>query len=312
MTDVRLVGRRTNRRRTIRRRIVALGALGSIVVAACSSSSSSVTTVPVDVPATVAGIGSLPPLGLLPMGMNGTVNTFPNGETVPVRATTVGEVAEGSRILMIGDSILAALSRRYSNLACKELTPLGWQVSIEAEIGRAVEFGPRVLAAKMDETWHAAVVFLGTNYWRDQEKYEADLVRVLDRLAPRPTVLVSVSEWRDEQREVNEVIADQVLNRDNVWFVDWRKISQTPGVLSSDDIHPSNEGNQLLVSLLAETLGRAPGDSQGACLPSEFSDDQLLPDGYVVPGTGTGEVGDSVPEESVPDSTTPGATTTLP
>lgn len=308
MTDLRRIIRRATRRR-----IAALAVVGSVTLAACStSSSSSGTTVPVDVPATVSGIGSLPPLGLLPMGMNGSGNTFPNGESVPERAATVGEVADGPRILMIGDSILAALSRRYSNLACKQLTPLGWQVSIEAEIGRAVEFGPRVLAAKMDETWHAAVVFLGTNYWRDQEKYEADLVRVLDRLAPRPTVLVSVSEWRDEQREVNEVIADQVLNRDNVWFIDWRKISQTPGVLSSDDIHPSNEGNQLLVSLLVETLGRAPGGGQGACLPSEFSDDQLLPDGYVVPGTGTGEVGDSVPEESVPDSSTPGATTTLP
>lgn len=304
MTDVGRIVRRAGRRR-----ITALGVVGSVALAACSSSSSTVTTVPVEIPATVAGIGSLPPLGLLPMGMNGSANTFPNGEAVPMRAATVGEVAEGSRVLMIGDSILAALSRRYSNLACKQLTPLGWQISIEAEIGRAVEFGPRVLSAKMDETWHAAVVFLGTNYWRDQDKYEADLVRVLDRLAPRPTVLVSVSEWRDEQREVNEVIADQVLNRDNVWFIDWRKISQTPGVLSSDDIHPSNEGNQLLVSLLVETLGRAPGSGQGACLPSEFSEDQVLPDGYVVPGTGTDQVGDSVPDT---DPSMPGATTTLP
>lgn len=270
-------------------------------------------TTAADVPATIAGVGSLPPLGLMPMGLGGSANTFPNGEAVPRRTSTVGEAAEGPRILMIGDSIMAALSRRYSNLACKQLTPLGWQMSIEAEIGRAVEFGPRVLAAKMDETWHAAVVFLGTNYWRDQEKYQADLVRILDRLAPRPTVLISVSEWRNEQREVNEVIADQVLNRDNVWFIDWRTISRTPGVLSSDDIHPSKEGNQLLVNLLAETLGQAPGDTQGACLPSEFSDDQLLPDGYVVPGTEEGESADSVPtESSVPESTLPGATTTLP
>jgi hypothetical protein len=282
-------------------------------LAACASSSSSPVTTVADVPATVAGVGSLPPLGLMPMGLGGSANTFPNGESVPRQPSAVGEAAEGPRILMIGDSIMAALSRRYSNLACKNLTPLGWQISIEAEIGRAVEFGPRVLAAKMDETWHAAVVFLGTNYWRDQDKYEADLVRILDRLEPRPTVLISVSEWRNEQREVNEVIADQVLNRDNVWFIDWRTISRTPGVLSSDDIHPSNEGNQLLVTLLAETLGRAPGGAQGACLPSEFSDDQLLPDGYVVPGTEDGESSDSVPtESSAPASTLPGATTTLP
>lgn len=276
------------------------------------------TTTTIEVPVTVAGVGSLPPLGLLPMGVNGPSNTFPNGEAVPLRSTTVGEAADGPRILMIGDSILASLSRRYSNLACKQLTPLGWQMSIEAEIGRAVEFGPRVLAAKMDETWHAAVVFLGTNYWRDQDKYEVDLQRVLDRLAPRPTVLISVSEWRTEQREVNEVIADQVLNRDNIWFIDWRAISRTPGVLSSDDVHPSDEGNDLLVSLLVETLGRAPGGAQGACLPSEFSDDQVLPDGFEVSGTAPESTSDDPsPDDSSSDddsdaSSTPGATTTLP
>lgn len=283
------------------------------MLVACSSSSTPTTTVAADVPATVAGVGSLPPLGLLPMGLDGTANTFPSGETVPVRSDTVGDVADGPRVLMIGDSILANVSRRYTNIACKNLTPLGWQISIEAEIGRAVEFGPRVLAAKMDETWHAGVVFLGTNYWRDQDKYEADLVRILDRLAPRPTILVSVSEWRDEQREVNEVIADQVLSRDNVWLLDWRTISRTPGVLSSDDIHPSREGSELLVSSLAALLGSAPGDEPGACLPSEFSDDQLLPDGYEMPGTTDGESSDSVPVDTTdPVATTPGATTTIP
>ncbi len=268
---------------------------------------------PAVVPATVAGIGSLPPLGLLPMGMTGTANTFPNGDAVPVRSETIGDVADGPRILMIGDSILANVSRRYSNLACKKLTPLGWQLSIEAEIGRAVEFGPRVLAAKMDETWHAAVVFLGTNYWRDQDKYEADLVRILDRLDPRPTVLVSVSEWRPDQREVNDAIAEQVLGRDNIWFLDWRSISRTPGVLSSDEIHPSKDGNEVLVASLAALLGTAPGGAQGACLPSEFDDDQLLPDGYEIPGTSDGDAGDSVPTDSTePDESTSGATTTLP
>ena len=222
---------------------------------------------------------------------------------------------------MIGDSILAAVSRRYTNLACQQLTPLGWEVSIEAEVGRAVEFGPRVLSAKMDETWHAAVVFLGTNYWRDQDRYEADLVKTLDRLEPRPTVLLSVTEWRSDQREVNDVIADQVLSRDNVWFVDWKSISETPGVLSSDGIHPSDEGNELLVEVLAEVLGRAPGDEKGSCLPSEFSDDEVPPSGYDGPRVPDEDSEDSESNEDATSTTSttaptstgqPGATTTLP
>lgn len=257
------------------------------------------------------------------MGLSGTANTFPSGEAIPVRDQTVGDVADGPRLLMIGDSIFAALSRRYTNLACQGLTPLGWQVSVEAEVGRAIEFGPRVLTAKLDETWHAAVVFLGTNYWRDQDEYEADLVKTLDRLDPRPIVLLSVSEWLRDQREVNEVIADQVLARDNVWFVDWKSISETPGVLSSDGIHPSDEGNELLVASLIEVLGRAPGDQKGSCLPSEFSDDMRLPDGYEGSGVSNGDTGDggggSSSEQAsrttttvAPPSRPPGATTTLP
>lgn len=262
------------------------------------------------------------------MGSANTPNTFPSGETIPIRDETVGDVADGPRLLMIGDSIFAAVSRRYTNLACQRLTPLGWQVSIEAEVGRAVEFGPRVLSAKLDETWHAAVVFLGTNYWRDQDRYEADLVKTLDRLEPRPTVLLSVTEWGSDQRKVNEVIADQVLNRDNVWFVDWKSISETPGVLSLDGIHPSDEGNDLLVSTLAAVLGRAPGGEKGSCLPSEFSDDMRLPDGYEGPGSPRSSGDDSEDDSESDDgsstttsstSTTaptstgqPGATTTLP
>ena len=305
-----------NPRLVFRRHLIAV-VVSSLAIASCGSDASSPSST-VDVPSTVAGVGSLPPLGLRPLGLADTPNTFPSGEPVPVRDETVGDVATGPRLLMIGDSILATVSRRYSNLACQELTPLGWQVSVEAEVGRAVEFGLRVLSEKMDETWHAAVVFLGTNYWRDQDQYEADLVKILDRLEPRPTVLLSVSEWGVGQREVNEVIADQVLTRDNVWFLDWKSISETPGVLSSDRIHPSDEGNELLVSLLAEVLGRAPGDEKGSCLPSEFVDDMRLPDGQEGPGapsedaTETGGDGASSTTSAPVTSTRPGATTTLP
>ena len=253
------------------------------------------------------------------MGSANTPNTFPSGETIPIRDETVGDVADGPRVLMIGDSIFAAVSRRIYNTACPQLTELGWQVSIEAEVGRAVEFGLRVLSAKLSQGWDVAVVNLGTNYWRNQDEYRRDLEKMLDRLAPRPTVLFSVVEWRSDQREVNDVIADQVLSRDNVWFVDWKSISETPGVLSSDGIHPSDEGNELLVEVLAEVLGRAPGDERGSCLPSEFSDDEVPPSGYDGPRVPDEGSEDSASNEDATSSTTvpvstvqPGATTTLP
>ena len=302
--------------RTVVRGIL-VAVVGTIAVTSCSSDTSSVTESTIDVPSTVDGVGSLPPLGLRPLGANEIPNTFPSGATIPRRDETIGEVAEGSRLLMIGDSIFAALSRRVYNTACPVLTPLGWDVLIEAEIGRSVEFGLRVLSAKLNQGWDVAAVNLGTNYWRDQDEYRRDLEKILDRLAPRPTILFSVTEWRPEQREVNEVIADQVLERDNVWFVYWRAVSETPGVLSSDDVHPSDEGNDLMVSLLAEVLGDAPGGGTGRCLESEFVDDDLPTAGYDGPRVPDGDA-DSDSDESesseddVPNTTVPGATTTLP
>ncbi|MEN9804606.1 MAG: hypothetical protein RIS41_1453, partial [Actinomycetota bacterium] len=72
---------------------------GSLVACSSPSPSASVETkVTVDVPVTLAGVGSLPPLGLLPMGLGGSANTFPNGESVPRQSSTVGDAAEGPRI----------------------------------------------------------------------------------------------------------------------------------------------------------------------------------------------------------------------
>lgn len=260
------------------RRILAVALGAALVVASCAGDSAPTPPTDTGPKGTVGGVGSLPPIVMQPAELLGSTNTLASGASIPDRGGKVGEFAEGPKLLMIGDSILAMLASRYNNKACRALTPLGWQVSVEAVIGKAINFGVEVTSAKLDERWDAFVLFLGTNYWRDKAKYEADLVRILDRLDPRPVVILTSTEYRPEQRDVNDVIGDQVLERDNLWLVDWATISRQPGVLASDEIHPSPEGNDLLVGLLAEVLGRAPGGSTGRCLPSEFVDDEEIPE----------------------------------
>lgn len=261
---------------TVRLSAFVLGA--SILFASCSGGSTPVPTADTGPKGTVAGVGSLPPIVMQPAELLGSTNTLASGASIPDRGGRVGEFAEGPKLLMIGDSILAMLASRFNNKACRALTPLGWQVSVEAVIGKAINFGVEVTSAKLDERWDAFVLFLGTNYWRDKAKYEDDLVKILDRLDPRPVVILTSTEYRPEQRDVNDVIGDQVLERDNLWLIDWATISRQPGVLASDEIHPSPEGNDLLVGLLAEVLGKAPGGASGRCLPSEFVDDEEIPD----------------------------------
>lgn len=289
------------------RRLVALVIVGACAVSACAGDSSPASTPPSGPLGTVGGIGVLPSVSPADPATAGS-----REPVLPSFDRTIGQVAEGPRLLLIGDSILATVARRYNNKACRRLVPLGWQMVIEAEIGKSIEFGPEVLKTKMDERWDAAVVFLGTNYWQTPEDYERLLAFILDELSPRPIALFTTSMYRPKQREVNDAIEAEARNRDNVWLVDWESISKSDGVLSGDEIHPSMEGNDLLVAVLAKVLGNAPGGGAGKCLESEFVEDEMLPEAIV----DVNPTDDSAPEDTAVDDTAPddsiGVTTTTP
>ena len=242
-----------------------------IAVVACGSSDSDgATTTAVN--GTVAGVGNLPDQVSTTPVDPASVTTAPIGS----RPLTVGELSNGPRLLMIGDSIFAAVSRRYSNMACDRLVPLGWQVAVEAERGRFIDLGLRIVKKKLPQGFDAAVLFLGTNYGKKQDVYKEYLDKILDELAPRPVIILTATEYKPFIQEVNTVIEEEVRTRDNVWLVDWREISKTPGVLWKDGIHPVDAGNVLLMNSIIEVLGNAPGSDPGECLKVEFKEDAPL------------------------------------
>jgi hypothetical protein len=260
--------------------ILALVAL-ALATGACGIASNAADTAdPVRTPLpTIAGVGALPdtvPPNRAPLVMvRAPLND--DGTT----AELLGAVAEGNRVLLIGDSILASTSSRYGGQMCDALVPLGWQVAVEAEPSRFVDFGNRVLDKVLDEDaepaddWNAAVVFLGSNYGGDEVRYEAELRRILDRLAPRPTLLLTVTEYRPNYVEVNEVVRRLGAEYDNVTIVDWKTLAETPGVLSSDRLHPTETGREVLAEAIAVALGPI-GIGEGECLRSVFRDDSAV------------------------------------
>ena len=251
----------------------------ALVGAACGSGdddvSSATTTEATPVP-TIGGVGQLP--DPVTASRSPIVMVRPPVNDDGTEANVVGEVAQGNRVLMIGDSILASTSRRYGGQMCSELVPLGWKVAIEAEPSRFIDFGNRVLDRVLQDDvapaddWNAAVVFLGSNYGGDPVKYEQELRKILDRLAPRPTLLLTVSQYRTEWAEANEVIRRLAEEYDNVTLVDWETIAATPGVLSGDRLHPTNEGRVVLAQVIAASLGQV-AIGEGECLKSQFTDD---------------------------------------
>jgi lysophospholipase L1-like esterase len=216
---------------------------------------------------------------------------------------TLGSRAAGNRVLVIGDSILASTANRYGGAMCAALVPNGWEVAVEAEAGQMVGFGRTVIRDRINEGWDAAVVFLGTNYGGSKENYERDLGRIVESLAPRPTLLLTATLFRDSMQQVNDVIRVVASKNSHVSVLDWGTASVQPGLLYRDRVHPSDAGRAVLVASIAAALGPAP-ESPGKCLASKFNDDSLV-GGDVMPST-------TAPGDTIPYATTTTTSTTVP
>ena len=287
-------------------RITVLAVLLLVAVACGSSDSDGATTTAVS--GTVAGVGNLPDQVSTTPVDPASLTSAPIGS----RPLTVGELSSGPRLLMIGDSIFAAVSRRYSNMACDRLVPLGWQVAVEAERGRFIDLGLRVVKKKLPQGFDAAVLFLGTNYGKKQDVYKEYLDKILDELAPRPVIILTATEYKPFIQEVNAVIEEEVKTRDNLWLVDWREISKAPGILWKDGIHPVDAGNVLLMDSIIKVLGNAPGGEPGDCLKVEFKDDAPLTNAPPVVTAVETTLVDSSSTSVVATSTTAPAGSTVP
>ena len=299
----------------VRRVLVLAAAVG--LLSACGSASASVSE---PVP-TVGGVGVLPtvPNRSAAPGSSSTSPEDPptssgtgdesstsTSTSVDPPSTTappdgaVGERAAGNRVLMIGDSVMASTSRRYSNDMCKALVPLGWKVEVDAEVGRFIDFGTTVLDRRLSAGWDAAVVFLGSNYGGNIGPYASGLTSMVERLAPMPVVLVTVSEFAANRRDVNAVIRDTAEKHANVAVLDWAATtSGSSGLLGGDDLHLTPAGRAALAYNVAGVMGAAP-EQPGECLATSFRNDSA----------GSVETGTTAPRRSVTPTTQPRRTVT--
>lgn len=300
---------------------VIAAALGLAVFGLAACGSSGEDTITEGSAPALAGVGRLPaPLTDRPGGT--LVDPTTTNSTVP-RSTIVrdadldpvGDRVGGNRLLIIGDSITASTARRYGGEMCFVLLPEGWAVEVNAEVGRFVDFGARVLDRRLRPDdgvdWDAAVVFLGSNYGGDVERYRAGLHEILDRLAPRPTVLVTVTEFRPDRADVNDVIRGMLAFYPEVEVLDWAEITGADRtLLSGDGLHLSPDGRARLALEVADIVGAAPPGPDGAppdgeCLSTTFTDDSAgQRPGAVVPPTLTGGGGGGGAAPTTPTTTT--------
>lgn len=282
-------------------RLTAL-ATALVLLAACGGSGDSGPTV-------LDHIGRIPgakSAGVL-LGADGGNLTAP-----AVQGSVIGTKATGNRLLVIGDSILAGTAARYGNEMCNTMVPLGWTTLVEAEAGMPANFGRDVLRARLSEGWDAAVVFLGTNA-SAPERFTRDMTRIVESLAPRPTLLLTTTLFRPIQQPTNDAIRTIVAAHDNVSLLDWGTASTQPGVLNADGVHPTTAGRTLLVRAIAAAVGPAPTTGKSAyCVDAQFTDDSMgrenMPSTTVAGQAVTPVSTTTVPAQSSPQS----STTTVP
>jgi hypothetical protein len=180
------------------------------------------------------------------------------------------ELVDGNRVIMIGDSITESTSLRYGGAACERIVPNGWAVEIDAQTGRFADYGLTVLDERLDAGFDVAVVMLGNNYRSDPVEFEGQMREIVARLAPRPTILFTVTMYRPDRAEVNDIIYEIALDHQNVRVIDWStETAARPELLAGDRLHLSGAGRTRFVELLAAELGPGPnGRGAGACLPT--------------------------------------------
>ena len=248
-----------------------LAAIGLLAACGDATADSGGDTAPAVIP-----VGSLPPTFApvpAPAPTTATTTTVAR-TTVPLDATAqVGALVSGNRVIMLGDSVMASTSRRYTNDMCEALVPLGWQVEVDAETGRFIEFGDTVLDARLAAGWDAAVILLGNNFTGDVEFYDRQLSLLVERLAPRPVVLLTVSEFNEARVKVNEVIFGMPARYPNVLVLDWAAVTAAnPDLTGGDNLHLTNSGRAALAAEVAGVMGLSPVQP-GKCLPTQFDDD---------------------------------------
>jgi len=291
----------------------------SAALAACGAGGTSGSSAAQD----TLPIGGLPAGGVAGDGAAGSphpTTTWPASQQVAASVT-------GNRVITIGDSVMASTSSRYSNDMCNALVPLGWQVEVDAETGRFVPFGNTVLDRRLSAGWDAAVILLGNNYAESQDGYRQELERMIQRLSPRPIVLLTVTEFKPSRTQVNEVIHEMATKYSNIMVVDWATTTaDNPNYTGGDHLHLTTEGRKALAANIALALGQAPVQP-GACLSTSFTDDSMGPvTGTSVPyrpvhttvatggngGTGGTQVPATTTPSGVPSTAPPATGTTAP
>lgn len=296
-----------NRERRITSRVglIALAAAVPAAFSACGGGTVEFTgivesggTVAVgNVPDPLSNAPTVPPPPPSPSAAPTSTSTLP-----PQRIDgAIGEAVDGDRLIFIGDSLLASMSPNDNARLCDVAESFGWEVEIDSQSGATIEFADTVIDARFpdvvgsgDETtsdeetdeaiadWDVAALVFGSELDRGDDDAVSDFERGLDdvvaRLAPRPTILYTVTETDESREQMNAAIRAVAELHPNAVLIDFAELGGPADEVLEDDGRRFNEDGRKRFSVqTAAVLAEAPGGPDGRCLGAVFDDES--PDG---------------------------------
>ena len=237
--------------------MLAAAATSALLLGACAASAASGNGPQID--AQPGTTGSSRTVGVSPSHPSTTTSTT---TTLPAEP-----VITDNRVYLVGDSITESISSRYSGAVCDALNPLGWDVTVDAVMGRQTADAVQSLRAHLGDVGQVMVVLIGHNDGIDPTSYKAQLDRLI-ALVPdvRRIYLLTNYQFEKGRDRMNAVLQQEAAADgtggpdDRIELVDWNTVvSGVKGAIRQDGLHLTSIGQEALAGTIASALGLAPG-----------------------------------------------------
>jgi lysophospholipase L1-like esterase len=156
------------------------------------------------------------------------------------------------RVLLIGDSVMAALDPAYTDAAATVIGAAGWNVVIDARVNRTTAQGVDVARARRAQETDSVVVMLGHNDGATPSVFARRATAVLEQLKRVPRVYwLTMREPR--YAGANHVLRTLVRPYPNLHLVDWAHTVK-PGWTAKDGLHLNGAGATGMATLILTSL----------------------------------------------------------
>jgi hypothetical protein len=291
--------------------LIAMAVVAGAVLMGCGDNTDELTATAIS-DGTVP-LGGIPdPLSTAPVVVSSpsvptAVSTSTTTVPLPRIEAPIGQAVDGDRLIFIGDSLLASMSPNNNARLCDVASSFGWQVEIDSQTDAGTDFATTVIDAQFPGTdeqsgdatsgdessdesgdesgsgeaiadWDVVALVFGSEVDGGDDdavtEFEDALDAAVARLAPRPTLLYTLTEVGRSRAAINAAIEDVAERHPNTVLIDFAELGgPADEVLEGEGRRFNEDGRKRFSVQTAAVLAEAPGGPDGRCLGAEFDDE---------------------------------------